>query len=96
MALAIKSNEIPGSKVIRYRKGGRPHHKVRIYLNGTDEELKDIHFVKYILHPTFKNPERIAVDRSDKFAIEIRTYGFFEIKALLNGEGEPLVEQVTF
>lgn len=45
--------------------------------------LDDINFVKYELHPTYKQAIRISEDRSKNFEIKVWTYGFYPIRATL-------------
>ncbi len=42
--------------------------------------LDDVILVKYTLHETFPERERVGGSRSNNFEIKFWTYGFFEIK----------------
>ena len=75
----IKKEEKP----IRFRSEGKLHWKIGIRLEGKDDDLDKISFVEYELHPTFKQRIRHSRDRDTNFEIEIRTYGYFKIKATL-------------
>jgi hypothetical protein len=83
MPITIKSERIKGSPVKIYTDGGKLYYNVVIYLNGTNEDLDDIVFVEYELHPTFKNRIKTSSDRDSNFSIEIWTYGFFNVKATI-------------
>jgi len=81
----IKSDKILGVNPQSFRKDGRKHSQVRIYLtsepNNTD--LEKIQSVQYILHPTFKDRNRFSTDRFRQFEVTIWTYGFFKVEAIL-------------
>lgn len=63
-----------------FHQGGREHYNLRIYLDGDDRELDKIEKVEYELHPSFPTPRQGSSDRDDNFAIEIWTWGTFDIK----------------
>ena len=100
MAIRINSEQVKGSTPIHFRKGGHPHFKVRICLASDDaSELDQVAFVKYELHPSFKDRYRSTSDRSSGFEIKIRTYGYFEISARLtkaDGEESTVKGEVEF
>ncbi len=50
-----------------------------LHVNVTDSVLDQIDFVRYELHPTFVNPERIIRDRKSKFQLRLVGWGIFEI-----------------
>lgn len=84
MPYKIKSNEVGGVEPKRFRKGGKLHHYVRIYLEATDGDfLNSIKLVQYELHPTFREPIRVAHDSRTQFEIKIWTYGYFGIDATI-------------
>lgn len=84
MSYKIKSNEVSGVEPRQFRKGGKLHHKVRIYLEATDgDSLSSIRSVQYELHPTFRDPMRVAHDVRTHFEFKIWTYGYFGIGATL-------------
>jgi len=49
--------------------------------DGGTGEIKDIDYVEYILHPTFKNPVRKIDDRESNFALKTSGWGTFNLKA---------------
>jgi len=75
------AKEFPGSKYLNFY--------VRIYIDIDPEiaaknnvyNYDDINFVKYELHPSYKDRFRISEAKANQFEIKIWTYGFFEIKA---------------
>ena len=50
-----------------------------LHINVTDSALDQIDYVRYELHPTFVNPERIIRDRKSKFQLRLVGWGIFEI-----------------
>ena len=48
-------------------------------INVTDSVLDQIDYVRYELHPTFVNPERIIRDRKSQFQLRLVGWGIFEI-----------------
>ncbi|UCC53633.1 MAG: hypothetical protein JSV68_06590 [Anaerolineaceae bacterium] len=95
MPYQIKSTKVSGVEPRIFRRGGKSHYKVRIYLEPTDEDsLSSIKSVQYKLHSSFREPFRVSDDFRNKFEIKIWTWGYFEIEATLimtNGTTE-LVE----
>jgi len=84
MPFKIRSNEISGVDPIRFRAGGKLHHRVRIYLEATENDsLEDIRSVQYELHPTFRERIRFSDDAVNQFELRIWTYGYFTIQATL-------------
>jgi transcription initiation factor IIF auxiliary subunit len=55
-----------------------------VFVVAPDEELDQIEFVTYFLHPTFPNPVRNVFDRASKFALNACGWGTFEVAALLH------------
>jgi len=76
--MVVKLNNI--SEHLR-RKGDADWYKWKIFLKCSKEELDEIDYVTYILHPTFPNPIRKVSDRSSGFALSATGWGEFEIKA---------------
>lgn len=79
-------------KPVQYRIKGKEHYQVflSIYSDSFDPELSEVLYVEYELHPTFKNRNRISKNRNSNFEIEIKTWGTFDIKVVVNlknGEG---------
>lgn len=60
---------------------------IRIYIDVENSSarniytLDDVSFVKYELHPSYKEPVRVASDRQNNFELKVWTYGFYPIKA---------------
>jgi len=50
-----------------------------LHINVMDSVLDQIDYVRYELHPTFVNPERIIRDRKSKFQLRLVGWGIFEI-----------------
>jgi len=50
--------------------------------DGTDA-LKEVEYVEYILHPTFRDPIRKIKDRASKFKLETEGWGTFKLKAFV-------------
>lgn len=94
MPFKIRSNEISGVEPKRFRAGGKLHHRVRIYLEATDDDsLEEIRSVQYELHPTFRERIRFSDDAVNQFELRIWTYGYFPMRATLlknNGTTEDI------
>jgi len=52
-----------------------------VWLEGEDHELDQIKSVEYILHPTFRNPNRTITDRNSSFRLDSNGWGEFMIHA---------------
>ena len=50
-----------------------------VFIDEPEQKLNDIKQVKYILHPTFPNPERIVESANNKFALFSNGWGSFMI-----------------
>jgi len=60
-----------------------------VFIDESPDKLSQISKVKYVLHPTFPNPERLISDKDSKFALYSNGWGVFIIWieiCLLNGE----------
>lgn len=82
-----------------FKEGGSEHYNIRLYVDGSDNELDKIESVQYILHPGFVDPIRMSENRDENFAIEIWTYGMFDIEVsfyLEDGSAETLHYYLTF
>lgn len=55
---------------------GKPHFRVRIFLEGPD--ANNVQKVIYTLHPTFPKPRREITD-SPRFELTIWTWGIFDL-----------------
>lgn len=51
-----------------------------VFVDEDFETLKNIKYVEYILHPTFPDPIRRTIDRSQKFALYSSGWGEFIIR----------------
>jgi transcription initiation factor IIF auxiliary subunit len=60
-----------------------PHHEGwwdwAVWLKGPSDELDDVKYVEYILHPTFPNPMKKVKDRDSNFRLQARGWGEFMI-----------------
>lgn len=65
----------------RFREGGSEHYKIRLFVDGDIEALQR---VEYHLHPTFHNPHRVVDDPEGGFALDIWSWGEFEIPVTLH------------
>jgi pYEATS domain-containing protein involved in immunity/TIR domain-containing protein len=52
-----------------------------VWIEGDKEELKQIEYVEYILHPSFPEPVQRIEDRSSKFRLDSSGWGEFTIRA---------------
>lgn len=89
----IASDLVPEIPPKQFNEGGKHHYYVRIYLNGSAAALDQVLFVRYTLHPTFRNRYRIGKNRSTNFDVKIWTYGYFDIQAniiMKNGSTQDL------
>lgn len=60
-----------------------------VWVDATEEELRQIEYVEYILHPTFADPTRRVEDRSSKFRLDSSGWGEFTVRAVVvNKDGE--------
>ena len=83
MTLKIVANRDRSSQPRRFRAGGKNHYQVVLSLEGDQTELDQIQSVKYVLHPSFRDPERLSDDKNSNFGTKIWTYGFFPVKAMV-------------
>jgi len=80
----IKTELINNVPPKRFVSGGKYHYYIRIYIDAEPETFLDsIELVKYTLHPTFRNRQRVSENRTSNFDIKIWSYGYFDTKALL-------------
>lgn len=71
----------------RFSPGGYDHYKLRLFLDG---DTSNVTSVEYELHPTFSKPHRVVTDPAHGFALDIWTWGEFEIPVKVNmRDGEP-------
>lgn len=85
--MQVKSKLLKRGSQIPYkvfRDGGKEHYNVRIFLYAKPETLTSINKVEYLLHPSFRNQRRVATNRDDYFAIDIWTWGMFDIEVTVH------------
>jgi len=51
------------------------------FIDGPEDELDDVAYVEYHLHPSFPDPVRRVYDREGGFALETKGWGTFELVA---------------
>jgi transcription initiation factor IIF auxiliary subunit len=81
-----------------YRYKGNDYWNWSVWIDGTDEELDRIDYVKYILHSTFPKPIRKVTDRESNFRLETAGWGVFTIHAkvmMKDGEEEKLTHDLV-
>ncbi|MBC8508548.1 MAG: hypothetical protein ISR58_00520 [Anaerolineales bacterium] len=57
-----------------------------IWLEGSSDDLEDVAYVEYVLHPTFPNPVQKVTNRDSNFRLSARGWGEFNIKARVHFE----------
>ena len=83
LKVSIRSDLVREQGRVRYRmfhRGGREHYNVRVWVEGPQAELAKINKVEYELHLSFRNRHRVRDDASEKFALELWTWGMFDIE----------------
>ena len=82
MALRIEQ-ETELVKSIQSRDGASPRGwwRWRVWVEGEEEELGRVEWVRYQLHQTFPNPTRVVTDRLSKFELQSSGWGEFTIYA---------------
>ncbi len=68
------------SKLSKIGNNGRKWFNWCLYIDENQDVINQIDFVKYFLHPTFPNPERIVSTKENKFALFSGGWGTFTIK----------------
>jgi len=67
-------------KPLRFRVEGKKHYQMILGIHSeNDPDLKQVQFVNYLLHPSFKDRLKSSSDRGNKFQIEILAWGTFEV-----------------
>jgi hypothetical protein len=85
--IPIESRVNPHVEPRFFRIGGKAHYTVRVFLAPEDStQLAGIEKVVYTLHESFKDRYRVSTTPPD-YAIEILTYGNFEVRAEIIREG---------
>jgi len=74
------SERITGVKGKYFDGNKRKNFYVRLSIESEDPaSMRDVHFVIYELHPTFRKPKRISRDAENGFELKIWTWGFFNV-----------------
>ncbi len=81
--IRILAEKVAGIPPKKFREGGKEHYRVRIYIEGSADELNKLTAVKYQLHPSFRKRERLSVSRERSFETVIWTWGYFPVAATL-------------
>lgn len=96
MSLVFKNEVVKdeqGRIVFRtFQEGGRAHYNVRIWVDGSPEELDQVQEVEYLLHPTFRWRKRHSSNRKDRFSISIWTWGMFLIQTTIHYKNDQVEE----
>jgi transcription initiation factor IIF auxiliary subunit len=53
-----------------------------VWVEASNDDLDEIEYVEYTLHPTFINPVREVYDRATKFKLSTTGWGVFTIYAI--------------
>ena len=68
---------------------GGDRWKWSVWVDAPDEELQQVEYVEYTLHPTFPDPVRHIEDRKTRFRLESSGWGEFTVRALVvNKKGD--------
>ena len=77
----IKTELIDDVPPKRFTERGRFHYYIRVFIEAPHATLDSVDFVKYTLHPTFKDRYRVSFNRSKNFEIKLWSYGYFDVQA---------------
>ncbi len=81
-------------QVKKFRSQGKPHFRVRIYIEGRD--LDKVEKVVYTLHPTFPRPRR-EVSSPPNYELIIWTWGVFNLPVeIYDNEGRVDQRNIDF
>ena len=69
------------SQAIGPERGGLRYYDWKVFVDEDPATLHKIDSVTYFLHPTFPEPVRTVSDENNKFALETKGWGEFEIRA---------------
>jgi transcription initiation factor IIF auxiliary subunit len=64
-----------------YEYKGKEYWEWWVWVDGPEQDLDQIEYVEYTLHPTFPRPVRRITDRSSKFRLKTAGWGVFTIYA---------------
>ena len=62
-----------------------------VWLDGSPNELNQVDYVEYVLHPTFPNPVKKVNDRGTNFRLQARGWGEFNIKVRLHLDDDEVI-----
>lgn len=90
-AFVIRTERIADTPPKRFKDGKLLHFYIRVFIdveesargNSAFYQLSDVKLVKYELHPSYYEPNRISEDPANAFEIRIWAYGFFDIKSVV-------------
>ena len=69
------------------KRGNQQYYRWRVFIDEPDSILDQISEVKYILHPTFPEPQQVQTNRGDKFALETSGWGSFTMLIEVTSKG---------
>jgi hypothetical protein len=76
---------------------GKDYWRWWAWIEADDAELDKVKEVVWLLHPSFKQPRRVATERSDNFRLNTAGWGIFLLRAevvLANGEKRQLTHNL--
>jgi transcription initiation factor IIF auxiliary subunit len=80
MALTLKQD---------FEYKGKDWWEWSVWVDGSEQELDQIKYVEYTLHPTFPKPVQRRSDRSSQFRLQATGWGVFTIYAkIVHKDGE--------
>lgn len=94
----LKNNVIRDPKGrVKYKKftpEGHEHYHIGLWVEAdSEQELDQIQYVEYELHPSFQNRIRKSENRKNDFSITFWSWGTFKVSAKLHmiGRQEPIL-----
>ena len=82
-------------KPVRFSRSGKPHYQIFLEIEpDLAPDLNNVENVEYILHPTFKNRHRNSSNPKDNFRIEIKAWGTFVVRVIVQ-EANNQVDEFT-
>lgn len=80
-------------KPLRFRVEGKSHYQMILGIDSkNDPGLDSVIYVKYKLHPTFKDRLRVSSDKANKFQIELLAWGTFEVGVIIGMQNNEVFE----
>lgn len=83
---ASESNEEIDFRIASTSSPDKNHpgwYKWEIFLNEVKDRLNQVESVTYILHSSFKDPERKMTNRDDQFRLKSQGWGSFRVKVMI-------------